>query len=230
MSHTDTSHLNTLAFRTVPYGLLAVLCSTLAYVGITPVRGAESVPLLHALSSPFSIALWATATMTFAGLFAVSAVQHYRLVDLETKRELAPVRDQRRNLFRELAGEEFEFRWATAPPRWESRVRDLRRARGWTFGELAALLDLSSLTLVRVEMGCYVPDLRVAWTLADLFGRSIEDLFWPVAPDVQSETADEREPFARLTRPWVRARPGSRASRRCSIRGASRARHFSFAA
>jgi hypothetical protein len=87
LSPTDSSQLKILAFRTIPYGLLAVLCSTLTYVGITPVRGAESIPLLHALSSPFSIVLWIAATLTFAALFAVSAVKQHRLLDLEARRD-----------------------------------------------------------------------------------------------------------------------------------------------
>ncbi len=195
MSPTDSSQLKILAFRTIPYGLLAVLCSTLTYVGITPVRGAESIPLLHALSSPFSIVLWIAATLTFAALFAVSAVKQHRLLDLEARREFARLRDHRRRLIRELAGEGFEFRWEAAPPRWESRVRNLRRARGWTFDELAELLNISSMTLECFELGCCVPNVRTAWALADLFGRPIEDLFWPAASDVHPETADEREPF-----------------------------------
>lgn len=194
MARADSSQVKILAFRTVPAALLALVCSTLAYVGIAPARGAESVPILAALTSPLSILVSAAATLAFAVLFAVSVAKHYRLLVLEEKRELAWLREHRRNIMRELADERFLLRWEMAPRRWESRVRDLRRARGWTVETLAELINFWPHTLMRVEIGDIVPGLRVACALADLFDRPIEELFWPVAADLHPERADEQAP------------------------------------
>ena len=58
-----------------------------------------------------------------------------------------------------------------------NRVRSLRAERGWSQGELAGRLGVSRQTVNAVETGKYDPSLRLAFKLARLFGRAIEQLF-----------------------------------------------------
>ncbi|MFN3911792.1 helix-turn-helix transcriptional regulator [Hyphomonas sp.] len=56
-------------------------------------------------------------------------------------------------------------------------VRTLRTARGWSQQDLADKLDVSRQSVNAIETGKYDPSLPLAFALARLFGRSIEDLF-----------------------------------------------------
>lgn len=60
-----------------------------------------------------------------------------------------------------------------------NRIRELRAARGWTQQELADRLDVSRQTVNAIEKGKYDPSLPVAFRIAALFGRRIEDIFEP---------------------------------------------------
>lgn len=60
-----------------------------------------------------------------------------------------------------------------------NRVRELRTARGWSQGELGERLSVSRQTVNAVETGKYDPSLPLAFRIADVFGRSIEDIFTP---------------------------------------------------
>jgi putative transcriptional regulator len=60
-----------------------------------------------------------------------------------------------------------------------NRVRELRSQRGWSQAELAERLDVSRQTVNAIETGKYDPSLPLAFALAHLFGRRIEDLFEP---------------------------------------------------
>jgi putative transcriptional regulator len=53
-------------------------------------------------------------------------------------------------------------------------VRRLRIARGWTQGELAERVEITRVTLNRIERGHQAPGLEVAFALADVFGVPIE--------------------------------------------------------
>lgn len=56
-------------------------------------------------------------------------------------------------------------------------IRTLRTERGWSQQDLADKLDVSRQSVNAIETGKYDPSLPLAFSLARLFGRSIEDLF-----------------------------------------------------
>lgn len=58
-------------------------------------------------------------------------------------------------------------------------LRELRADRGWSQGELAERLDVSRQTVNAIETGKYDPSLPLAFTIAALFKRRIEDIFTP---------------------------------------------------
>ena len=58
-----------------------------------------------------------------------------------------------------------------------NRMRELREAQGWSQGELAERLEVSRQTVNALETGKYDPSLPLAFKLARLFGRHIEDIF-----------------------------------------------------
>ena len=61
----------------------------------------------------------------------------------------------------------------------KSRVRDLRSDRGWSQGELGERLAVSRQTVNAIETGKYDPSLPLAFRIARLFGKRIEDVFDP---------------------------------------------------
>ncbi len=61
----------------------------------------------------------------------------------------------------------------------KNEVRRLRGERGWSQGELAAELDVSRQTVNAIETEKYDPSLPLAFKIARLFGRHIEDVFEP---------------------------------------------------
>jgi putative transcriptional regulator len=56
-------------------------------------------------------------------------------------------------------------------------VSELRAKRGWTQGDLAAQLKVSRQTVNAIETGRYDPSLPLAFALARLFRKSIEEIF-----------------------------------------------------
>lgn len=67
-------------------------------------------------------------------------------------------------------------------------IRVLRAERGWSQQDLADRLDVSRQSVNAIETGKYDPSLPLAFALARLFNRSIEDLF-----DDGSNVADAAE-------------------------------------
>lgn len=59
----------------------------------------------------------------------------------------------------------------------DNRIRVLRAERQWTQADLAAALDVSRQTVNALETGRYDPSLPLAFRLARVFGRSIEEIF-----------------------------------------------------
>jgi putative transcriptional regulator len=57
-------------------------------------------------------------------------------------------------------------------------LRELRAERGWTQSELAARLSVSRQTVNALEADRYDPSLPLAFKIARLFGRKIEDIFF----------------------------------------------------
>jgi putative transcriptional regulator len=56
-------------------------------------------------------------------------------------------------------------------------LRDLRKERDWTQADLAVRLDVSRQTVNALEAGRYDPSLPLAFKIARLFERRIEDIF-----------------------------------------------------
>ena len=56
-------------------------------------------------------------------------------------------------------------------------VPELRAAVGLTQADLARQLDVSRQTVISIERGRYDPSLPLAFRIARLFGRTIEEVF-----------------------------------------------------
>ena len=61
----------------------------------------------------------------------------------------------------------------------KNKLKVLRAERGWSQEELAAHLAVSRQTVNAIETGKYDPSLPLAFKIARLFGRAIEDNFIP---------------------------------------------------
>jgi putative transcriptional regulator len=58
-----------------------------------------------------------------------------------------------------------------------NRLKVLRAERSWTQGDLAQHLDVSRQTVNALETGRYDPSLPLAFRIADVFSRPIEEIF-----------------------------------------------------
>jgi putative transcriptional regulator len=58
-------------------------------------------------------------------------------------------------------------------------VPDLRAERGWTQADLAKQLRVSRQTVNAIETGRYEASLPLAFAIARLFKRRIEEIFYP---------------------------------------------------
>lgn len=56
-------------------------------------------------------------------------------------------------------------------------IRDLRAEHGWSQATLADQLGVSRQSVNAIETGKYDPSLPLAFAIARLFGKSIEDIF-----------------------------------------------------
>lgn len=56
-------------------------------------------------------------------------------------------------------------------------LRELRLERSWTQKDLASALDVSRQTVIAIERGKYAPSLPLAFRIARLFERPIEEIF-----------------------------------------------------
>ncbi len=59
----------------------------------------------------------------------------------------------------------------------ETRIRELRGEKGLTQEQLADLVDVTRQTILFLEKGKYNPSLRLAWNIARVFDRPIEEVF-----------------------------------------------------
>ncbi|HEX3602273.1 MAG TPA: helix-turn-helix transcriptional regulator [Lacipirellulaceae bacterium] len=59
----------------------------------------------------------------------------------------------------------------------KNRLRELRSARNWSQAELAERAGVSRQTINAIETEKYDPSLALAFTLARIFKRKIEELF-----------------------------------------------------
>lgn len=58
-----------------------------------------------------------------------------------------------------------------------NRLRVLRAEQGWSQADLAEKLEVSRQSVNAIETGRYDPSLPLAFRIARLFGRRIEDIF-----------------------------------------------------
>ena len=65
----------------------------------------------------------------------------------------------------------------------KSRLRVLRAEYNWSQAELASRLGVSRQTVNAVETGKYDPSLPLAFKIARLFGKPIEEIFQPDSSD-----------------------------------------------
>ena len=61
----------------------------------------------------------------------------------------------------------------------KNRLRVLRAERNWSQAELAERLEVSRQTVNAIETEKYDPSLPLAFSVARLFGQSIEEIFQP---------------------------------------------------
>lgn len=69
----------------------------------------------------------------------------------------------------------------------ENRLRVLRAERGWSQQVLATRLEVSRQSVNAIETGRYDPSLPLAFRIAELFERSIEEVF--VSPSTRASKA-----------------------------------------
>lgn len=59
----------------------------------------------------------------------------------------------------------------------KNRLKVLRAERNWSQGDLADRLEVSRQSVNAIETGRYDPSLPLAFRIAELFERPIEDIF-----------------------------------------------------
>lgn len=59
-----------------------------------------------------------------------------------------------------------------------TRIHELRKRRGMKQEELAGLVGVRRETIGHLECGKYNPSLKLAMDIADVFGKSINEVFW----------------------------------------------------
>jgi putative transcriptional regulator len=60
-----------------------------------------------------------------------------------------------------------------------NRVRELRQAQSWSQEEFGKLLKVSRQTVNAIENGRYDPSLPLAFAIAIVFHKRIEEIFFP---------------------------------------------------
>lgn len=71
----------------------------------------------------------------------------------------------------------------------ENRLRVLRAEHNWSQQDLALRLDVSRQSINAIETGKYDPSLPLAFRIAELFERTIEEVF--VSPTLPSPSTVE---------------------------------------
>ena len=69
----------------------------------------------------------------------------------------------------------------------ENRLKVLRAERDWSQQDLAERLEVSRQSVNAIETGKYDPSLPLAFRIAELFDRPIEDIF--ISPSSRSSKA-----------------------------------------
>ena len=61
----------------------------------------------------------------------------------------------------------------------KNHLRELRAERGWSQADLAETLEVSRQTVNAIETQKYDPSLPLAFKIAEVFNRRIEEIFTP---------------------------------------------------
>ena len=61
----------------------------------------------------------------------------------------------------------------------KNRLKILRAERAWTQADLAKAMDVTRQTVHAIEKGKYDPSLPLAFKIAQVFGKPIEQIFFP---------------------------------------------------
>lgn len=61
----------------------------------------------------------------------------------------------------------------------KNRIKVCRAERDWTQQDLAERIDVSRQTINAIEKGKYDPSLPVAFRIARIFDKQIEEVFFP---------------------------------------------------
>ncbi|MDK7198376.1 helix-turn-helix transcriptional regulator [Actinotignum sanguinis] len=61
----------------------------------------------------------------------------------------------------------------------DNNIPELRKQRGWSQEKLASILGVSRQTIISIEKGRFDPSLPLAFSIASVFERKIEDIFTP---------------------------------------------------
>ncbi|MBL8089889.1 MAG: helix-turn-helix transcriptional regulator [Anaerolineales bacterium] len=61
----------------------------------------------------------------------------------------------------------------------KNNLKVLRAERDWSQADLADKLNVSRQTINAIETGKYDPSLPLAFQIAKLFGKKIEEIFFP---------------------------------------------------
>ena len=86
----------------------------------------------------------------------------------------------------------------------KNRLKVLRAERDWSQSALASRLGVSRQTVNAIERGKYDPSLPLAFKIAAVFGRRIEDIFTPDGDrllDVSAESSRRSGSSAKLDIP-----------------------------
>ena len=74
----------------------------------------------------------------------------------------------------------------------------MRAEKDWSQARLAQELSVSRQTINAIETCKYDPSLPLAFDIARVFGRRIDDIFFPEAPVRKARAAVEAEPIQEL--------------------------------
>jgi putative transcriptional regulator len=75
----------------------------------------------------------------------------------------------------------------------KNRLRELRAARRWSQADLADRCQVSRQAINAIETERYDPSLPLAFTIADVFDRTIEEIFLPDRADTANAPGLPRE-------------------------------------
>jgi putative transcriptional regulator len=87
----------------------------------------------------------------------------------------------------------------------KNRLRELRAARRWSQADLADRCHVSRQAINAIETERYDPSLPLAFTIADVFGLTIEEIFRPDRTETTGNPAEPRS--GRAPRPAGPVRP-----------------------